>query len=393
MLGNKFSSSLFAILFILLFAGCAVEGPPTQQSSAAATSRTLRSILVTPANPSVAANTMRQFTAIGTFTDNDTDDITNLVTWRSSDTNIATVDRRGLAVAQATAGSTTISASYAGRTGSAMLTVTTATIDTITVTPANPSIPNQVAQQFTAIGTFSDTTSQDITTSATWASADQNVATMSNTPGSKGYSFTVGVGSAVVTAAFGGRVGSTTLTVVPPTLTSISVTPANPSVFVGSTRQFTATGYYDNNTSQNLTATVTWSSSDLGVATIDAHGLASALLAGTTTVQATSGAVVGTTRLEVATSGTTTLTWDAPTQFADRSPLIPSADLQSYNLYYRTAAQTYTQEQVIPVANPGTLVVVQPVTLATGTYFFVVTAVTQDNFESAYSNEVEKIIH
>ena len=42
-----------------------------------------------------------------------------------------------------------------------------------------------------------------------------------------------------------------------PTLVSLAVTPVNPSVALGLTQQFTATGTYSNGSAQNLTATAT----------------------------------------------------------------------------------------------------------------------------------------
>ena len=53
-----------------------------------------------------------------------------------------------------------------------------------------------------------------------------------------------------------------------PTLSSIAVTPANPTILTGGTQQFTATGTYSDSSTQNLTGQVTWASSSTGVATI-----------------------------------------------------------------------------------------------------------------------------
>lgn len=75
------------------------------------------------------------------------------------------------------------------------------------------------------------------------------------------------------------------------TLSSIAVTPANPSIAVGTTQQFTATGTYSDGSTQDITASVTWISSDETKATIDASGLAMAVAAGATTITATSGSI------------------------------------------------------------------------------------------------------
>ena len=51
-------------------------------------------------------------------------------------------------------------------------------LTSIAVTPATPSMPLGLKQQFTAMGTYSDGTSSDITNSATWSSDDSTVATI-----------------------------------------------------------------------------------------------------------------------------------------------------------------------------------------------------------------------
>ena len=50
-------------------------------------------------------------------------------------------------------------------------------------------------------------------------------------------------------------------------LVSIAVTPMNPSIVIGTTAQFTATGTYSDNSTRDLTTSVTWSSSAKSVAT------------------------------------------------------------------------------------------------------------------------------
>ena len=85
-----------------------------------------------------------------------------------------------------------------------------------------------------------------------------------------------------------------------PTLASIAVTPANPTIQTSATQQFTATGTYSDSSTQNITTQVTWASSNTAVATINSAGLATAGTgAGTTTISATSGAVSGNTTLTV----------------------------------------------------------------------------------------------
>src|SRR5262249_44097767 len=129
----------------------------------------------------------------------------------------------------------------------------------------NPSVAKGLTKQFTATGTYSDKTTKNLTTQVTWASSTTSVATISNTAGTKGLATAVGTGSSTIAAAMNGTSGSTTLTVTAAVLKSLAVTPANPSVAKGLTKQFTATGTYSDKTTKNLTTQVTWASSTTSV--------------------------------------------------------------------------------------------------------------------------------
>ncbi|MFL6428779.1 MAG: Ig-like domain-containing protein [Acidobacteriaceae bacterium] len=77
---------------------------------------------------------------------------------------------------------------------------------------------------------------------------------------------------------------------------SVQVTPANQSVSVGQTAQFTAIGTFGNAkrpSTQNITTAVTWTSASPSVATVDASGLVTAVAAGTTTITANATAFNG----------------------------------------------------------------------------------------------------
>ncbi|HEY2113463.1 MAG TPA: Ig-like domain-containing protein, partial [Candidatus Angelobacter sp.] len=124
--------------------------------------------------------------------------------------------------------------------------------------------------------------------------------------------------SLLLLCACGGNKSSTSTpgTPSPATLVSISLTPTNPSIQVAKTQQFTATGAFSDNTTQDLTKTATWSSSNAAAATISSTGLATAVNAGTTTIKAVSGATSGSTTLTVTTA--------AP-------PPAPAADVLTYH--------------------------------------------------------------
>src|SRR6266446_5486764 len=223
----------------------AASGSLTGSTTLTVTAAVLSSIAVTPANPSIAKGTTQPFTATGTYSDGSTQNLTNAVTWSSSNTSVATITSAGVASGVAT-GTSTIQAASGSVIGSTTLTVT-AVLSSIAVTPANPSIAKGTTQQFAATGTFSDGSTQNLTSTATWSSSNTSVATINST----GLASGVATGTTTIQAASGSVTGSTTLTVTAAVLSSIAVTPANPSIAKGTTQQFTATGTFSDGSTQN----------------------------------------------------------------------------------------------------------------------------------------------
>jgi hypothetical protein len=213
-----------------------------------------------------------------------------------------TASWNGLATTTAV-GTTTVSATSGGVTGDTVLTVIDATLVSIEVLPATPSVAGGLTQQFTATGHFTDDSTQDLTTQVIWASWNSAVATVSNDPGSNGLATTIAAGSTTVSATSGSVIGDTVFTVTDATLVSIDVLPATPSVAQGLTQQFMATGLFTDNSTQDLTTQVTWASSDGAVASVSndpgSNGLATTTGVGSTTVSATSGGVSGSATLTV----------------------------------------------------------------------------------------------
>jgi len=254
---------------------------------------TLVSIAIAPLNPVIAKGFTQQFTATATYTDSSTYDVSAYptTTWSSS-TSAATINSTGLATA-ANVGASTIGASFGGKSNSTTMTVTSAVLVSISITPANPSIPAGVTQQFTATGNFSDSSTQNLTTSASWTS--NNTAAASINAG--GLASAIAVGSSTIRATVGSVTSTTTLTVNNATLTSIAVTPAGTTLARGSSQQYTATGTYSNSTSFNITSSVTWASSNARKVTITSGGVATRLKNGADNINATKAAITGTTQV------------------------------------------------------------------------------------------------
>ncbi len=235
----------------------------------------LVSIAVTPLTASIAQQTTQQFVATGTYADHSTQVLTTSVTWNSSNTTIATISNsqgtQGLASSLTTAGTTMITATMGTVTSpAATLTVTSAILVSIAVTPVGPAIVYQTTQPFVATGTYSDSSTQVITNSVTWASSDTTKITITVSGVATGVNTTTT--AVTISATKNTIVGSTTATVIPPSVQSIVITPAAPtSLAMGTSRQYTATATLANGSTLNVSSLATWTSLNTAVATVGIH--------------------------------------------------------------------------------------------------------------------------
>ena len=160
----------------------------------------------------------------------------------------------------------------------------TPAVASVRITPQTPSVAVGANVQLQA--TALDESGQAISgKTASWSSNATAIAEVAATTGVvTGRS----AGTAQITASIDGRSASTTVTVTPPPVASITIAPASPSVEVGATVQMSAVLRAADNTV--LTGrTVAWSSSSTTVATIGAgSGVATGVSAGTTQITATS---------------------------------------------------------------------------------------------------------
>jgi 6-phosphogluconolactonase (cycloisomerase 2 family) len=279
------------------------------------TTPTVTSLSVEPFNSSLPRGLTSQFSAIALYSDGTKVDVSASVTWSSSSPSIATINATGLASA-VNLGTTTITATFGTASGSTPLTVTAATLVSIDVTPASPSVASGSQLQLLATGIYTDFSTQNLTTTVTWSSNTPLVATIGNAAGTQGVASGVTAGTATITATLGAVSGSTLLTVTGASLISIRVTPANPSVPLGLQQQFTATGIYSNNTTQNLTTFVTWSSSSPAAIISNAagsQGLATTEAVGSATISATLNGIVGSTTLTISPAALLSIAVTAPT--------------------------------------------------------------------------------
>ncbi|MCP4755355.1 MAG: Ig-like domain-containing protein [Proteobacteria bacterium] len=242
---------------------------------------TLQKVQVTPSHPSyvLAYTPTAQFRATGIYTDGSILDLTDYVTWASSDVNKATINnaagKRGQ-VSTKNVGTTTISATFKDRSGSGAGDVSGDTVLTLTndaivgqleFTPINPTIAKDTLQPFTATVIVADGTTQDVTQESVWTSTNLTIAPISNSEGSIGIADATSDGASTdIYATYGDVSGdSSTLTVTAATLNSLQILPVGPLMAQNTNLQLRAMGIFTDGTvytHQDLTDSVVWESSD-----------------------------------------------------------------------------------------------------------------------------------
>ncbi len=201
------------------------------------------------------------------------------VTWSSSDTSVVVVSQSGVALARAP-GSARIIAESEGKTTTIGVTVIPPPVASVAVAPLTASL--RVGQTTQLTVTSIDARGGAITgRSVFWSSSNTGVATVS----SSGIVTALAPGSATIVAIVEGKNAATVISVQPVAPSSMSVSPANSSPVIGQTVQLSA-AVLDSRGSPVTGFPVTWSSSNISVATVSSSGVVTAIATGTATVTA-----------------------------------------------------------------------------------------------------------
>lgn len=162
------------------------------------------SIDITPSSAQILRLDTVDFTANGTYSDGTTRDITNLVTWSSSDTSIVSISSWGQS-GRATGlleGNATITATINSVEKNASIDVIEGTLTSISIT-----IPSQIEEgrtgSLSAEGTYTNGANgitKDISSIVTWSSLDSSIASVSGNTATG-----VGIGSTDIVATLNGQ--------------------------------------------------------------------------------------------------------------------------------------------------------------------------------------------
>jgi uncharacterized protein YjdB len=213
------------------------------------------------------------------------EDATNKnVTWSSNATNIATVDNNGVVTAVAVGAATiTVTTADGSKTATCAVTVASSIVNVTGVSLNKTTTSITIGETETLTATVAPTNATD--KSVTWSSNATNIATVDN----NGVVTAVAVGAATITVtsnADNTKTATCVVTVTPVAVTGVSLNKTTTSITTGETETLTATVLPANATDK----TVTWSSSNTGVATVSQSGVVTGVAGGSAVITVTSNA-------------------------------------------------------------------------------------------------------
>ncbi|GGH63763.1 hypothetical protein GCM10008014_41480 [Paenibacillus silvae] len=205
--------------------------------------------------------------------------VTDQATWTSSNEKVATVFKGQITAVSA--GSTTIKATYSGKTVEVAVDVDTARY--LDIKDVNDKLAMSVTgdnrtKKLTANAEYIDASKEDVTSKATWTSSDAEIVYVSG-----GELIAYKSGTATITAAYGGKTVKFTVSVDVPDKYEMDKKKA--TVAVGGTTSAKVLALYGE-TSKDVSEDATWSSSSEKIAEVDSKGVITGVATGKATITA-----------------------------------------------------------------------------------------------------------
>jgi hypothetical protein len=334
----------------------------------------LVSISVTPPQATLAAGLTQNLRATAVYGDGVSIDVTQQADWSVDKPAIATVTTRGNPgagqVSGVAVGRAIVKASYGGLAGSAIITVSDAQLQSLTLVPAASTLPAGTSVRLRAFGSYSDHSVREVSTSATWSVGDPQLATVDAT----GLVTGLAKGTTKVSAQVGGVSAVAVIEVTDAQLSKILLLPVSVVVPMGLSQRVFATGIYSDNSLHDVTEQATWNVAQGAIATVSnsagQRGTITGVSAGDTTVTATLGAVTSApTGVTVSGAALISIALQSPT------PLLPVYLTVPYRVQARYSDGSQfdqTTNSTFSVDNPAVASVV-----ATGPSAGLVTALSQ----------------
>ncbi len=231
----------------------------------------LQALELEPVAPRLAAGTGLRMQALGRYSDGSLKALGERVSWSSDDPAIAAVANASGQAGQVqglAAGDTRIRVQLDGVTASVPLSVTAASLEVITLAPAEVTLASGERLRLQAVGGFSDGSSQPLGAMVRWESASADVVSIDES----GELLALRPGEARISASLGGVVGSIPVRVSAATLVGLEITPASPRLASGTALRPGAVAVYSDDSRRDVTAQAVWTSANPAVLEVNNGG-------------------------------------------------------------------------------------------------------------------------
>ncbi|MEP1445402.1 MAG: Ig-like domain-containing protein [Paraglaciecola sp.] len=269
----------------------AIIGNTQQATLLTVSDAVLSSIEILPANQEIAKGTSAQIKALGHYTDGSIIDLTSSVSWNSPHPNLVSLQsaNSGTVLTQ-NEGAALVSAELEGVIGLGNIVVSSATLTSISIQAEQTIVPSGITQHLTAVATYSDLSTGDVSQQVSWISNDVVKATVSNNGAESGLVRAITPGQVVISANIGEITDQINIDVTDAVLTSIQVNIATPQVIVESSVVANAIGQFSDSSTLDVSTQVNWISSATNIAsignTVTDKGKVNALSAGNVNISA-----------------------------------------------------------------------------------------------------------
>ncbi|WP_267880161.1 Ig-like domain-containing protein [Shewanella marina] len=231
----------------------------------------LQSIALLPATASIPVGLTQDYKVIGRYSDGVTRPfLASQIQWQSGQAEIATIETADGIVTGHSEGQINIVAKFGAFSAESQLTVSSAILESIRISPNPLSLALGESVQVVIYGQYSDGVERIIEISdANLSSSNSGIVSID---GSQGLIQADQIGSSNITVKVGGKTVNLEVTVTDALLTAISMTPMQHSMPLGHMVTYQVMGHYSDNSRRPLASSdVQWRSSQPAIATVAAH--------------------------------------------------------------------------------------------------------------------------
>lgn len=256
----------------------------------------LKSIVIEPFDGRMSLGSSRAFKAFGTFSNNGVSDVSEYAFWVSTKPEVASVDntsgRKGFVTAVGT-GTAVVSVTSQGVSASRTVTVSSAAVVHLEISPSNVTLPAGATKRFQAFATYADAMVEDVTAFADWASSDEGLLKVKNGSSDAGTATLLAPGTPFVSATWGGKTAQRTVQITDATVTGIALEPAELTLSVPDFRRLRPLVTYSDGSILEDPELAAWTSVDAAIADVSNapgnSGVVTAIAPGNTKISAAVG--------------------------------------------------------------------------------------------------------